>query len=186
MLAMFWLTVMQAQTVISIPFQQYPPLKVVAPTLTVDLDNGADLLGGDLVVEGGDGRYAYLWTDGDGNELGHEATLHVNRAGDYFLRVSDGRQCQVSVKFTVKGTVGIEALTRHGLAVTLEGGILVMSYPTPPQQLRIVNAAGQLERHLVRLPEHGCTEDLTALPTGAYMVCIVMADGQAVIVKLNR
>lgn len=185
-LTLAWIAVLQAQTVINIPFRQYPRLKVVAPTVSINLDNGADLLGSDLVVEGGDGQYAYLWTDTNGNELGRERTLRVQRAGDYYLRVSDGQQCQVTAKFTVTGTSGIEALAQRGLTVTMNGSLLTMTYPSAPLQVRIVNAAGQLERKLTRLPADSFTEDLSALPTGFYMVCIAFPDGQAIVMKLEK
>ena len=186
MSAIAWIAILQAQTIINIPFQQYPRLKVAANTVTINLDGGTDLLGSDLIVEGGDGQYVFLWTDADGHELGHERTLRVQHTGDYYLRVSDGQQCQVTAKFTVTGTNGIDALTQRGLSVTMDAGQLILAYPTPPQEVRIVNAAGQLVQKASQLPEGSFTEDLSPLPTGVYMVCIAFSDGQAVVVKLDK
>ena len=181
-----WTIMASSQTVIDIPFEQFPRLNVMATTVTVNLDNGSGLLGGDLVVEGGDGIYSYLWTDEGGTELGHEQTLLVEKAGSYYLIVSDGQDCQVSTKFTVTGGNGIENLTSYGMHIALNKKQLTMTYETVPVQVRIINSAGLLERVYSQLPPSTLTEDVTNLPDGTYMVCVAFANGEAVVVKLKK
>lgn len=175
-----------AQTVIDIPLEQFPRLSVVATTVTIDLDQGSNLLGSDLVVEGGDGNYSYLWTDADGQELSNESTLRVGKAGDYYLKVSDGHDCQVITKFTVTGTSTIDMLASRGLHIGFAGQSLVMNYDTTPVQVRIVNTAGQLERKISRMPQNGITTDVSNLPAGTYLVCVTFPDEKAIVVKLNK
>ena len=60
-----------AQTVIPVKVDQYPPLKAVAETVTVDVSQGAITVGSDVSVEGGDGSYTYLWTNAAGQQVGN-------------------------------------------------------------------------------------------------------------------
>ena len=185
-LALVWVTIAGAQAVISIPLTQFPPLKVVAGTVTVSLDDGNNLLGSDLVVEGGDGTYSYRWTDADGKELGTEATLQVSKAGKYILAVIDGHHCQVSTMFTVTGTSGIAALQAAGVHADVADGRLTVRYDATPDQLRIVNSAGQLVWKSSTLPAHTFTVDLAMLPAGVYTLCVVAADEKAIAVKFKN
>lgn len=185
-LSLVWTLALGAQTVVDIPFEQFPQLKVVATSVTLDLNAGGDVLGSDLVVEGGDGSYSYLWTSADGAELGHESTLRVNTAGDYYLRVSDGHQCQVTTKFTVTGTSGLDALEARGFRATLTAGVLQLSYAEQPLQVRLVSADGRLVWKAVALPADSCQTDLTELTAGTYLLCVVFADGKAMVVKLKK
>lgn len=158
----------QAQTVINVEVEQYPPLKATATTVEAELAADGITLGSDLVVEGGSGTYTYTWTNGEGTILGTEKTFRATEAGDYYLKVADSKDCQVSVAFKVT-TTGIASLTaKDGL-----------------RQIRITNEAGVLLRTImvkagakdVNLREQG-------LLPGAYIVSFVYANGKAQVRKV--
>ena len=159
----------QAQTVINVQIEQYPPLKATATTVEAELAANGITLGSDLVVEGGSGTYTYTWTNNSGTVLGSEKTLLVNATGDYFLKVADSKDCQVTVAFKVTASTGIEGLAEaEGL-----------------RQIRITNEAGMLLRTIkvkaidkeVDLREQG-------LLPGAYIVSFIYADGKAQVRKV--
>ena len=180
-LSLFSWVMVFPQTVINVQIEQNPQLTAVAETVTAELSGTGITLGSDLVVEGGDGSYTYLWTDDSGEELGTASTLSVTEPGGYYLAVTDGCQCSVSVKFTVTGTSGIDAVVADGFSVECVDGKLTVSSAKKIDSVRIVNASGQL----VRLVKNGLSSGSFTLPLdnprGVYIVCCVFDDGTGVV-----
>ncbi len=155
--------VASAQTVIDVTFEQYPPLRAVAQTVSVEVPAEGITLGSDVTVDGGDGSYSYLWTNADGETLSTEKTLVITRPGDYYLTVSDGHHCQVSVHFTATGADAIGSLTTDGL-----------------RQVRIFTVAGTLI-----LKTSATTDYARQLAEGVYVVCFIYSDGHEAIRKVT-
>ncbi|MCR5077225.1 MAG: hypothetical protein K6A82_04205 [Prevotella sp.] len=153
----------KAQTVIGVSIDQNPPLTVIAETVMIGLPAGGLNAGSDISVEGGDGRYTYIWTDGDGRILGTERTLLITVPGDYYLRVADGNGCQVSTRFTATAT----------------DGIAVLDGKRPVSQLRIVAPSGLLVKKIT-LPDLNSAENYGLQP-GIYLFTYVHADGTATV-----
>lgn len=155
--------VASAQTVIDVTFEQYPPLQAVAGTVSVEVPLEGITLGSDVSVDGGDGSYTYLWTNAAGETLSTAKTLLITRPGDYYLQVSDGHHCQVSVHFTATASASVSSLTTDGL-----------------RQVRIFNAAGTLI-----LKTSATTDYESSLAAGVYVVCFIYSDGHEAIRKVT-
>lgn len=84
------LTHATAQSVVTIPLRQNPPLCVIAETVTVDLPSTPITIGADVTVSGGDGTYTYKWTDSQGTVIGSASTLTITTPGEYYFQVTDG------------------------------------------------------------------------------------------------
>ena len=151
-----------AQTVIPVKVDQYPPLQVVADNVQVEIPEGGITMGSDVSIDGGDGTYAYLWTNAKGEQLSTQKTFTIMRPGDYFLQVTDGHGCQVSVKFTATGTVGIEPVNMQDVS-----------------EIRLLDTAGRL---LAKSQGHRTAID--RLPAGSYILCLVCTDGNERIRKI--
>ena len=152
-----------AQTVIDVAFEQYPPLRAVAQTVSVEVPAEGITIGSDVSVEGGDGSYSYLWTNAASETLSTQKTLTITEAGDYYLRVSDGQQCQVSVHFTATAPASVSSIPAEGL-----------------RQVRIFTAAGTLIEKT-----SATTGYADRLPSGVYVVCFIYSDGHEAIRKIQ-
>ena len=164
MLTSVMATLVSSQTIIDISFTQYPPLKAVAQTVSVEVPSGGITIGSDVSVEGGDGQYSYRWTDGAGETLGTDKTLTVTQVGDYYLVVKDGQQCQVSVHFIASAGEGISPVQMDGLC-----------------QIRLFNEKGILIKK---------TSDTAhfdeGLRPGVYVLCCIYKDGRETIRKIRK
>ena len=154
-----------AQNFIPIVVQQYPPLTVVAHTVVLELPQEGATLGSDLTVEGGDGTYSYLWTDADGHTLGTSSTLHIDRAGSYYLKVTDAHLCSVSTLFT---------------ATTSNAVILSYQVKTAPVRIHTLDMAATMVKKLTDIAP-GMSANIAALqlPSGVYLVNYIYGDGTA-------
>ena len=158
-----FVTLASSQTIIDINFTQYPPLKAVAQTVSVEIPVGGITIGSDVSVEGGDGQYTYRWTNAAGQTLGTDRTLTVTQVGDYYLVVTDGHQCQVSVHFIANAGEGISTIQTDGLC-----------------QIRIFNAKGQLVKTTTSISDYA-----EGLAPGTYVLCCIYTDGHAVVRKVR-
>lgn len=158
-----------AQSVITVPIEQYPPLQVVADNVDVDLPVGGIILGSNVTVEGGDGEYRYLWSDGQQQELGTAATVLVTKAGDYYLCVTDGHGCSVSVHFTVTSANGIDNPVSE---INLD-------------HIRIVNLQGQLVRKFSSFSGKNISNlNTEGLPVGVYLIGYVYKDKKEIVKQM--
>lgn len=164
MLTSVMATLVSSQTIIDISFEQYPPLKAVAQTVSVEIPTGGITIGSDVSVDGGDGAYTYQWTNATGQILGTDKTLTVNQVGDYYLMVTDGHQCQVSVHFIANAGEGIEPIVTEGLT-----------------QIRLFNAKGQHVKTTTSISQ--CYEGLAP---GVYVLCCIYNDGRETIRKVKK
>lgn len=159
-----------AQTVIPIVIEQHPPLQVIAETTAIELPKEGLTVGSDLIVEGGDGNYTYNWTNNAGEQLGTAKTLMITKPGDYFLSVTDGRQCQVSAKFTATATNGIYP-TAHTKTI---------------RQVRMINLSGVLVKTLNDIPDNGDIHfNSLGLQPGLYIVSYIYTDGSASVIRIT-
>ncbi|WP_027449273.1 T9SS type A sorting domain-containing protein [Xylanibacter brevis] len=152
-----------AQTVIPVKVDQYPPLKAVAETVTVDVSQGAITVGSDVSVEGGDGSYTYLWTNAAGQQVGNQKTYEINHWGNYYLKVTDGHGCQVSVMFTATDPAGIAATDIQDV-----------------QQIKLFDLKGRLVKNT-----RSITTYTDGLQNGTYVLCRIYADGTESVQKIT-
>lgn len=164
MLTSVIVTLASSQTVIDISFTQYPPLKAVAQTVSVEVPADGITIGSDVSVEGGDGQYTYKWTNAAGETLSTEKTLTIVQGGDYYLVVADGHQCQVSVHFVATATEGIVPIRMEDVS-----------------QIRLFNAKGQLVKTTTSTADYA--EDLAP---GTYVLCCTYSDGSVVVRKIRQ
>lgn len=153
---------LRAQTIINAKVDQYPPLKAIAENVRVELPAGGITLGSDLSVEGGDGNYTFLWANADGQQLSTTRTVTITTPGDYFLRVSDSHDCQVSVKFTAVASDGIIALDAQTI-----------------RQLRLYDTTGKLIKQTQSLSTY-----TDGLHKGTYVLSILLTDGRQTVRKV--
>lgn len=156
-----------AQTLITVQMEQYPPLQVMAETVTVDLPPEGITLGSDLVVTGGDGSYRYAWTNASGQALGQSSTLAITAPGTYFLAVTDGHDCSVSTQFTVAPSTAVKAPATAQL-----------------RQIRLFDTKGQLVKTITPTGAHAAAHDL-GLPAGVYVECSIYSDGRSDVRKIT-
>ena len=170
-----------AQTVIDIHVEQNPPLKAEAATVVTDWAEGGVTLGADLVVSGGDGHYAYEWTDEKGTILGTEPKCTVLQPGRYYLKVSDGAGCAVSSMFQVNTTSGIaNARGGNGTSIEVSGHTLTVETTSGLFLLRVADTAG----HILMRSTYNSNKadvDLSNLADGAYIICVT--EGEKAFVK---
>lgn len=167
-----------AQSLIRIPFEQNPPLVVSTESVNVTLPDGGIELGADIVIEGGDGLYSYIWTL-DNEQVGTEATLFVTKFGTYYLEITDGKGCKRSVKFLVVDPTGIEAEQASLLSVypTLTRGEVNIEFSLDDvlNQISVISMDGKLVRvyntaSLGQTGEKLVRIDLTGLSKGRYLL----------------
>lgn len=186
LLALTFMSVAKAQSVIAVSIEQHPPLGVAADEVQVELPDGGLALGGGVSVTGGDGSYTYRWTDDGGSLLGTDPTLYVGSAGYYYLAVTDGSGCSVSVRFTAVAPTGINGVKHGGLAVAQDGAWLRLTTGKPIRSVRLVSADGRLAREAAA----GGGECKAAISTaglaqGVYLVGCVFADNSETVKKLT-
>ena len=167
-----------AQSMIRIPFTQYPPLLVSTESVSVTIPEGGLELGADLVIEGGDGIYTYNWTL-DNENVGTGSTLFVSKKGNYYLEITDGKGCKRSVKFWVADPTGIKAEQASLLSVypaLTEGEVTIKSsLDEPLEQVSVVSMDGKLVRvynafSLEKTGEGVVRINLAGLSAGRYLL----------------
>lgn|SRR5574344_107084 len=175
----------KAQCIIPIQIEQNPPLSVVAQTVIASLPAEGMTLGSDMIVDGGDGIYQYLWTDEKGTAIGSSATLAVNSIGNYFLLVTDGNQCSVSVEFSVKSAVGINDSEMDGLSMMYKDGIIYIETADNIEQIRIINNAGQLIKKMGNIGKSGKINlNVGSINKGIYLIGCAYTDGKEMVKRM--
>lgn len=177
------LTHATAQSVVTIPLRQNPPLCVIAETVTVDLPSTPITIGADVTVSGGDGTYTYKWTDSQGTVIGSASTLTITTPGEYYLQVTDGGQCAVTTKFTATSTNAISAVNA-GFLITRQGDNVHIVTPQPATEVRILNSSGMLLR---RYRQQGNATTLNfPLPRqhGIYIIAVAVKGGNAIVKRI--
>ena len=159
-----------AQTYIPMPVSQNPPFEVSTNEVFVEFVSPSMTIGGSVVVTGGSGNYSYRWYSGS-EEIGSEASITIDAAGVYDLRVSDTCDCMQQVRFTVT-SASVEGLEAGKAAV----------YPNPVadrlvvrgediKQVCVVSAAGALVAVRTGFePGSQVDIDMSMLPAGEYIV----------------
>lgn len=173
-----------AQTVVNLHFTQNPLFEVSTHEVTAAIpdDSTGLTLGGDLVISGGSGTYAYLWTDPAGKEAGDSETLYVTEPGVYTLTVSDQCDCSHEVLFDVS-SAGIDAAQADGVSVSFDGSDLIIE-GAEVAQVSVFSKSGQM----VRLFTSGRQLDIISLKelaSDVYVAQVVLADGRVVIRKIQ-
>lgn len=179
-----------AQSVVDMSFEQNPLFTLSTYDVTAAIVDVPLTLGGDLVVAGGSGTYAYRWYNAEGT-LSTEREYMVLHGGDYMLDVTDQCDCLQTVTFHISGEAtdlsGINAPSLQG-AVRYDGTAHVIRYGAEArvQQATVFSADGRL----VRLAT-ACDAPLTATsiddqPAGIYIVQIQTADGALYTQKLTK
>ncbi|WP_455585910.1 T9SS type A sorting domain-containing protein [Bacteroides sp.] len=167
-----------AQSQIRIPFTQNPPLVISTESVNVTMPEGGLELGAELIIEGGDGMYAYNWTLNN-ESVGTESTLFVNKYGTYYLEITDGEGCKRSVKFSVADPTGIKAEQASLLSVypvLTEGEVNIKSsLDVPLEQVSVISMDGRLVRvyNVSSLEQTGggiFRINLTGLSAGRYLL----------------
>lgn len=184
LLLLFMLSTAYAQSVVTIPVLQYPPLSVIAENVTVELPTEGLTIGSDVSVSGGDGSYTYEWTDGNGTVIGTASTLKINSAGEYFLKVTDGAGCSVSTKFNATATNGISAIETP-FKITLQGNILHLQSSIPITEVRLLNLSGMLVKQYQ--PDNNSTSFSCTLPQqhGIYIIAVVVKGEKAIVKRIT-
>lgn len=175
----FALLAVRAQSVITVRIEQHPVLSVIADDVQVELGQDRLTLGSGISVTGGDGAYRYEWTDGNGDVLGTSPAIEVSAIGDYFLQVSDGSQCTVSVKFTVTASTVIERVSEEMFSVDCRDRVLNIASPCPVKQVLVMSASGILVKQTK--PSTGADRlsiTLDGIPQGVYIIGCVFTDGR--------
>lgn len=167
-----------AQSLIRIPFAQNPPLVVSTENVSVTIPESGLELGADLLIEGGDGMYTYLWTLNN-ESVGTESTLFVDAPGDYYLEITDGKGCKRSVKFAVVDPTGIKEEQASLLSVypvLTKGEVYIKSsFNDRLGQVSVVSMDGKLVRvfnaALLEPDGDGVVRiNLAGLPAGRYLL----------------
>lgn len=167
-----------AQSLIRIPFAQNPPLVVSTENVSVTIPESGLELGADLLIEGGDGMYTYLWTLNN-ESVGTESTLFVDAPGDYYLEITDGKGCKRSVKFAVADPTGIKEEQASLLSVypaLTKGEVYIKgSFNDRLGQVSVISMDGKLVRvynaALLKPDGDGVVRiNLAGLPAGRYLL----------------
>lgn len=121
-LLMYSLHMIQAQTIVKIPFKQNALFSVSPSSFEVELEpqNNKEI-GLEITINGGSGQYTFTWLYQD-EVVGVLPSLTVNKAGVYTLTISDGEGCESSVIYTVLGETGL---------VNTDYEPLISLYPNP-------------------------------------------------------
>ena len=176
----------KAQSVIAVQIEQHPPLGVAADNVDVVLPEGGVTLGSGVSVSGGDGNYSYRWTDANGDVLGTEPTLDINSAGDYYLAVTDGSDCSVSVKFSATASTGIASVERGGTSIASDGRNIIIESAKPIRSVRIVAADGRLvSEHNAKADSRHAEISAERLRGGVYLVGCVFTDNSETVKKIT-
>lgn len=144
-----------AQSIVNIKVTQNPLFTVSTNDVTLSIEDSPITLGGDVVVTGGSGSYAYRWYT-DAEELGTESTLEVDQPGEYYLDITDTCDCKQTVVFHISNTNGIDAVNIADVV-----------------QVAVFTVDGKL----VQVAK-GAYPDLSSLPSGSYIVQRTTRKGQ--------
>lgn len=171
----------QAQSVIDMSFEQNPLFTLSTYDVTAAIIDVPLKLGGDVVVAGGSGTYAYRWYNAEGT-LSTEREYLVLHGGDYMLDVTDQCDCLQTVTFHISGEAtdlsGISAPSLMG-AVRYDGAAHLIRYGAEArvQQASIFAADGRLVRIDTACGQPLALTSIDDQPAGAYIVQIQTADG---------
>ena len=185
-LLLAFVSMAQAQSVIAVEIVQHAPLAVVADNVQVEIPVGGITLGSGVSISGGDGHYTYSWTNANGDVIGTEPTIDIYNAGNYYLAVTDGSTCTVSVQFTATASTGIDAVQHNAFTLTTDGGTLNVRSPKPLSSVRLVATDGHLVASVK--PSANATHatlSTVSLPSGVYLVGCVFADGTELVKKVT-
>jgi hypothetical protein len=183
--SLFSAIIIEAQCLIPVQIEQNPPLSVVAQTVTASLPNEGLTLGSDIIVDGGDGVYRYIWTNGQGTVLNTSTTLFVTSIGEYYLQVIDGHDCSVSVKFNITSADGINNVEGGDFSLKNENGLLTIQSGKNLRQIRIVSASGQLVKKISNIHKSDRIDiKINDINKGLYLVGCAYSDGNEIIKHL--
>ena len=170
-----------AQSIVEIPaFVQNPVFSVSASSVFLSFSGEKMTLGGDLVISGGSGTYAYEWT-AEGKVLGTASTLEIYSPGKYVLAISDACDCRKTVTFNVTGQGSVAETSSNGLRV----------YPIPAadrltvearngknvMQVSVTSMDGRMVVFCPVESRSKCSVDVSGLPAGQYVLhCVYEGD----------
>lgn len=105
------------------------------PPISIQFDHIEPALCGDAkgkaaaLIAGGTGDYSYLWTDTEGNSMGHESSVSGLRAGVYLLTVADANLCfeteSVGITSTDGPTVRVSKIAPASCSYAKDGSAFV-------------------------------------------------------------
>lgn len=178
-----------AQTIVRMPVEQNPLFEVSTSKVEISMpeDGGGVVLGGNVVVTGGSGEYAYRWYTPQGKELGTESTCMAESAGVYMLDITDSCDCRQTVEFnlTAASIEDAEVSTLHIGPNPTSGVVYIEGFDA----VRI--AAVDMSGRLVSVKESAggfpiTDADFTALSQGEYILTLVAADGTKAVSRLIK
>ncbi|MDL2222096.1 T9SS type A sorting domain-containing protein [Parabacteroides sp. OttesenSCG-928-N08] len=168
------------QSVIKIPFSQ-PPLFTVSPQqLYISLsENETKEIGTEIEINGGSGNYLFQWLH-NGEVIGTEPTLTIDKSGTYQLIVNDREGCESVAVFEISNNTHImdEHQTSFNLYPNPTHGPLYISSDklTEVKNINIHRLNGELIRSIdYRNAETSSNPyyiDLSSAINGYYLVTI--------------
>lgn len=184
LLLLLMLSTVYAQSVVTIPVLQYPPLSVIAENVTVELPSEGLTIGSNVSVSGGDGICTYEWTDDNGTVIGTASTLTINSAGDYYLKVTDGAGCSVSTKFTATSTNGISAI-EAGFEITRLGDALHIVSPVQIKEVRLLNVSGMLVKQYRPIKNSTLFDCPLPQQHGIYIIAVAVKGEKGIVKRIT-
>lgn len=175
-----------AQTVVKIEVTQNPLFEVSTNNVAVTVPATGATIGGDLVIKGGSGTYAFRWYTAAGTLLGTDSTLSVDAQGIYYLDIKDTCDCLQTVEFNV-ATTGIDEITLGSPAITpnpTDGPVAINGFDAV--QITVVSMAGKLEAVVDNDGRTITNADLGMLPAGQHIVTLCDAMGRTCVTKLIK
>lgn len=193
LLTAVWLTaafagVCGAQSIVKMPVVQNPLFEVSTDKVEVSMpgDGGGIMLGGNLVITGGSGSYAYSWHTPEGAVLGTESTYYAETPGVYMLDITDSCDCRQTVEFNL-ASAGIESAEIEGLKIgpnPTDGVIYISGIEVV--RVSAVDMSGRLSAVVESNGEALESVDLTSLASGSYVLTLGCADGTTVTHRIIR
>lgn len=177
-----------SQSVVEIRLPQNPLFEVSTNSVNAAIPDGTGslTLGGDIVVKGGSGTYAYRWYTPAGAELGTAAELTVTDGGKYLLDITDTCDCLQTVEFNITSASVDDAFVAD-VAVTpnpTDGYIEFIGFEAV--QLSATSLGGQLAALINASAGTFSSADLSHLAAGAYIVVLTDARGRVFTTKLIK
>lgn len=141
---------LQAQTYVKIPFKQSQVFTVSEDSVVKTIEQGQAVdLGGEIEINGGAGKYNFVWTFG-GAEVSTSLLLNVNSVGEYILKINDGAGCKTQVVYIVKLNTGLDKTYGQQINIyPIPAGDFIFIRPLidlPLKSVAVYNAAGELIR----------------------------------------
>lgn len=177
-----------AQAIVSMPVEQNPLFEVSTDRVDVTMpaDGGGIVLGGNVVITGGSGVYAYRWYTPQGTELGTESTYLAEQPGVYMLDITDSCDCLQSVEFNL-ASAGISSVSMPELRIgpnPTAGTIHISGFDAV--RIAVVDMSGRLVAVIESDGEPFESADLSALPQGEYILTLGGADGTKVVHRIIK